>query len=169
MVEHLDYFLTVDHLLHKTVQVSQIFLLLHKVDADPSHGSAYHFHHQPHGYYSHERQWDADIEHTDKHGHNGKDGGYELRHGLCNQLAERISVVGIEAHGLAIGVGIKISDGQPLHFGKHLITDLFQNALGDGDRQAVINQGGYSPHQINTGNGNQSTDQAGKYRHIHGQ
>lgn len=169
MVEYLDDFLTVDHLLHKAVQVRQVLLLLYKVDADPSHGSAYHFHYQPHGQHSQERQRDADIKHTDKHSRDGENGGDELRHGLGDQLAQGVCVIGVEAHGFAMGVGIEIPDGQPLHFGKHLITDLFQNALGNGDCHTVINQGGYGTRQINTGNGDQGVDQAGKYRRIHGQ
>ena len=35
-----------------------------------------------------------------------------LRQRLADQLAQRVGIVGVEAHHFAVGVGIEIADGQ---------------------------------------------------------
>ena len=45
---------------------------------------------------------------------------------LRNHLAKRIRIVGVVAHGVAVGVGVEIFDGQRLHMGKHAVPDIFK-------------------------------------------
>ena len=52
-----------------------------------------------------------------------------MRNTLGNHLSERIGVVGVTAHNVAMRVGVEITDGESLHMCKHLIPDILQNAL----------------------------------------
>ena len=46
---------------------------------------------------------------------------------LC--LPERVGIVGVQAHNIARCILVKIANRQFLHMGKHIIPNLFQNAL----------------------------------------
>ncbi len=90
----------------------------------------------------------TDIQHTDKYRHDSKYRRQKLGHGLCDHLAESIGVVGVETHNIAMCACIKLTYGQPLHFFKHIITNLFKRPLGYGNHDPVIEQGGKDPDQM---------------------
>ena len=56
----------------------------------------------------------------------------ELRQTLADHLAQGVGdIVGVDRHDIAVGVGVKVFDGQRLHMGEHFVTQVFQRALGD--------------------------------------
>ena len=84
-------------------------------------------------------------------------------------MPQGIHVVGVDAHHIAVGVGVKIPDGQGLHVSEQIVADLLLHALGDGDHQAVVGQGAQGAHHIEAGHQEQSVEQAGEHRVFHGQ
>ncbi len=46
-----------------------------------------------------------------------------------DHLAQRVDIVGIIAHDIAMIVGIEIADGKVLHAVEHLLAHFFQRAL----------------------------------------
>ena len=86
VTENLDNLLTVNHFFDVAVQISQGFLLRHKVAAAFLHNNAGKLHNEEKYHKHHDCQPDADVQHADEHSGNGKGGRNELRHGLGNHL-----------------------------------------------------------------------------------
>ena len=82
-------------------------------------------------------------------------------------MPQGIHVVGVDAHHIAVGVGVKIPDGQGLHVSEQIVADLLLHALGDGDHQAVVGQGAQGAHHIEAGHRKQGVEQAGEDRIVH--
>ena len=68
------------------------------------------------------------------------------------------------AHQIAVGMGVEIADGQPLHAREHFIADLFQDALRDRHHHPVIQEGGGDAHQIDQRHLQKRTRQPGEHR-----
>ena len=47
----------------------------------------------------------------------------------CGMLSERIYIVGVMAHDVAVSVAVKVAYREPLHLLEHLIAYGFLNAL----------------------------------------
>ncbi len=138
VTEDLDNLLTVNHFLNVAVQIGKGFLLCHKVAAAFLHNNFGKLHNEEKHYQHHYCQPDTDVQHAEEHRGYGKGGRNKLCHGLGNHLTKGIRIVGVKTHDVTVGVGVKITDGQFLHFFKHLITDGFQSALGCGYHLSVI-------------------------------
>ena len=164
MAENLNDLLPVYHFLHITVDIGKGFLLHQKEAADFSGDHPDDLQDQKHDQHGNQRQIKADIEHTYQYRHDGKDRGNELRHGLCDHLAKGIGVVGIKAHNIAVGAGIKGADGKPLHFFKHFVPNLFQRSLRDGYHDTVIKKRGKNTDQIDCADHDQHFQKRCEYR-----
>ena len=51
--------------------------------------------------------------------------GEHLRNTLCKHLTQRVRIVGIMAHNIAMCMRIKITDRQCLHMFEHLVSNTF--------------------------------------------
>ena len=164
MAENLNDLLPVYHFLHITVDIRKRFLLHQKETADLFSDHPDDLQDQKHDQHGNQCQIKADIEHTNQYRHDGKDRGNELRHGLCDHLAKGIGVVGIKAHNIAVGAGIKGADGKPLHFFKHFVPNLFQRSLCNGYHDTVIKKRGKNTDQIDCADHDQHLQKLCEYR-----
>ena len=140
MAEHLDDLLAVHHLLNVAVDLAQLLLLPEEVFAgvpgqilrDQQH-NADHCQRQ-------QRQRDTEVNHRCQHADQRDDRVDQLGQALADHLAQGVDVVGVDRHDVAVGVGIKIFDGQRLHVGEHLVTQILQRALCDAGHQTVLHK-----------------------------
>lgn len=59
---------------------------------------------------------------------------------LGNRLPERIGIVGVNAHNIAVTMGVEIADRQRLHPGEQPVADLLENPLGNRHHDAIISE-----------------------------
>ena len=136
--EDLDDLLPLDHLLNITVDNPQIPLLGGEIaPGTPAYGHDHH-HHEPHGEHAHQKQRRTEIEHHRHHTDEGQTAGDEADHAVVEDLGNGLDVVGIAAHELTVGVGVKIAQRQALHLGKEVLPDGVGRPLGDMDHDAGI-------------------------------
>ena len=65
-------------------------------------------------------------------------------------LAQGVDIIGITAHELAVGMGVKIFDGQVLHAVKKVSPHSVEGSVGDDDHHPVIGIGTGRAGQIDT-------------------
>ena len=162
MGEHLDDFLAFHHLFDVAVHLAQVTLLLDEVFAGllgDLLGAEQHQSHHDHG---DDGQLPAQHAHADEHGHDGDGAGNQLRDALADHLAQGVHVVGVHRHDVAVGVLVKILDGQALHMGEQLHTQVAQGALGHVDHDAGVEPCGQNAHHIDAAHPEQGTGQRGK-------
>ena len=129
MAEHLDDLLPVHHLLHVALGAGNGLLRLKEVacgaaaDALGDEGHGHDAQHQ------HQRQPDAEIQHDGKHRQHDGGGLDERGNGLRDELAERVDIIGVIAHDIAVLVRVEELDGQILHPAENLLTELVKEAL----------------------------------------
>ena len=129
MVEDLDDLLAVDRFLHECVHVADGDLLLDEVTSGAGNDLAHH-HEQDHGEGEHENgDGHRQPQHRHERGDCGHRGREHLRERLANGLAQRVGVVGVAAHNVAVFVGVEVADRQGLLVGEHVVADLLQRAL----------------------------------------
>ena len=133
MVEDLDDLLPVDGFLHECVHVADFDLLLDEVAPGTGDDLA-HYHEQQCGEDQHE---DGDRHGEPQHRYERCDGGDRGREHLLERLADgltqRVRIVRVAAHDVAVFVGVEITDRQALLMGEHVVADLLEHALLDGD------------------------------------
>ena len=164
MAEDLDHLLAVDHLLDIAVQGAQGALLAEEVAAaaarqEPGHQQGEEDAHQHH--HSQQGVGEQHAQEGDQNGHGGVD---DLGDALGEHLAQGIHVVGVDAHHVAVGVGVKVLDGQGLHVAEQVVPDGFLNALGDHDHVPVVGVRTQGAHQEQAAHHHQGPHQAGEVR-----
>ena len=138
MVEDLDDLLAVDGFLDEGVHVADPHLLLDEVAAGAGDDwratttnriaantstKIGERHRQP--------------QHGDQCGQCGDRGREHLREGLADGLAQGVGVVGVAAHDVAVLVGVEVADRQRLLVCEHVVADLLEGALLDGDDEPL--------------------------------
>ena len=125
MAENFDHLLAVEHLLNVAVHGSHRGLLTGEaLNAFPGDDQGDHSVDEGHGHHAH-GQGPAVVDHDHKGGDSGDQAGDELSQGVADKLAQSVCVVGIMTHNVAVGVGVKIGDGQALHVVEHVIPNVF--------------------------------------------
>ena len=164
MTENFDNFLPVDHFFDITIHIAQCFLLFDEVlptvagnEFEYLHDEEYH-----NGYQN--GQIYAGVKHCADNCHNGNDGRKHLRYAHGKHLTQGICIVGVTAHDIPMGMGIKIPDRQPLHVGEHLVTDFLQNPLGDGNHGTVVKECCQNTNEVNGSHGQHRLEQSRKIR-----
>ena len=109
VVEDLDDLLTLDHFLDIAVDLAQILLLGHEVPAGALANGHDDHQHQPQGEHRHQEEDRAEIQHHGHHAHKGQHPGDQGDHAVLQNLGEGVDVVGVAAHQLAVGVGVKVA------------------------------------------------------------
>ena len=155
MVEDLDDLLALDHLLNIAVDVAQVPLLGHEVPAAaPAHGHDDQ-EHQAQREHGHQKQQRAEIEHHSHHAHKGQAVGDQIHQAVVEDLVDRLDIVGIPAHQLAVGMGVKVAEGKTLHFGEQVLPDGVGGLLGDVDHNAGIGEAEQGSADIDAGHDRQ--------------
>ena len=141
VAEHLDDLLPLHHLLDVGVDLAQAALLLDEIC--PGHAAQLGRRRQHDGHHAQGQDGQRDIQarHADKGEHNGDRGVDQLRYALADELPEGVHIVGIDRHDIPMGRGVKIFDGQGLHFGEKLYPDFLQRPLADNRHDPVISIG----------------------------
>ena len=138
MAEDLDDLLSVHHLLDVAVELAEVALLLDVILGGELGELPRYVEHE----HSREQADDGENGTQDHHGYKGGDHGDGrvdgLRYGLAHQLAQRVDVVGVDAHDVAVGVGVKILYGQRLHVREQVVAQGAHGALAHVDHQAVV-------------------------------
>ena len=69
------------------------------------------------------------------------DAGAHLRQALADELTQRIGIVRVDRHDVAVRVRVKVADGKALHVSEEFHTDVAHRSLRDGDHDAVVRPG----------------------------
>ena len=72
-----------------------------------------------------------------------------MRHALGYELAQRVDVVGVIAHYVAVRVRVEISDRQGLHFVEHILADVFEEALRDDGHKTGVDERAQYARDVN--------------------
>ena len=67
----------------------------------------------------------------------GYAGDYQLRDALVQKLADRVNIVCIVTHKLAVRMRVKIAYGKALHFVKHILAQVAKHRCGAFEHQIV--------------------------------
>ena len=148
MAEGLDHLLALGHLLHEAVEPANGLLLAQKVPGGPAAVPLDKGQNQHQGHKYHQGQRDAVIEHEHDGDDQGDEGGDDLGDRLGQKLTHGVHIVGVQAHQIAVGIGVKKAQGETLHLFKHLIPQLAQSALGDVHHNPVVGEGGQRADEI---------------------
>ena len=163
VVEHLDDLLAIDHFFDIAVQAGQGGLLLDKEGAALCAQLAGHFQHGEGAQHHHQRKPHAAIEHGDEHHQQRNGRGEHIGQRLADQLAQRVGIVGVEAHHFAVGVGIEIADGQQLHVRKHLVAHILEDAVRYDRHNAALQEHRHHGQQVQPGHLEDGGQQARVY------
>ena len=159
MVEDLDDLLTVDGFLDEGVHIADPHLLLDEVAAGAGDDGA-HDYEQDRGEHEHEeRDRHRQPQHGDQCGQCGDRGREHLREGLADGLAQGVGVVGVAAHDVAVLVGVEVADRQRLLVCEHVVADLLQGALFDGDDEPLPQPAAESAGRVEAGHQRQGAQQ----------
>ena len=162
--EHLDDLLAFHHFFDVAVQLAQIPLLLDEVFAGLLGDLFGAEHHQRHHQHGDDRQLPAEHAHAEEHRNNGNGAGHQLRDALTEHLAQGIHVVGVHGHDIAMGMLVKILDGQALHVGEQLGAQVAQGALRHVDHDAGVAPRCQNANDVDDAYPQQSRSQRGKIR-----
>ena len=166
MTEDFHDLLTGEHLFHKAVHVSQVGLLrveeLRRPTAQLARGVDHHHRHEE----GEDGKRQTQHDHTGKGEDDGDERGEEVRHG-ADHLAQRVDIVGIDRHGVAVGMGVEILDGQLLHMTEHIDAQALQGALTHVDHQPTVDIGTQGAHHEHGREFHQGVCQRGEIRMLH--
>ena len=148
MVEDLDDLLALDHLLDIAIDFAHGLLLSREILAAPAaHGLHHRQHHR-------QRAKGDEGQYGTEHQHHG-DGAQEVQRAgddageaVVQGLGHCLDVVGVATHQLAVGVGVKVFQGQSLHFVEQVRPDLRDGVLGHMDHNAGISEGADRAHDV---------------------
>ena len=138
VAEHFDNFLSSHSLLDKAVQFTDILLLRDEILARSLCNLHRHKQHQC----DHRKGQDSqrDVEHK----HHGQDADdrdravEELRDTLADHLSERINIVGIHRHDVAVGMRVKIFNRERFHMIEKIFSEPLKCALIDMDHDHLL-------------------------------
>ena len=162
--EHLDDLLAFHHFFDVAVQLAQIPLLLDEVFAGLLGDLFGAEHHQRHHQHGDNRQLPAEHAHAEEHRNNGNGAGHQLRDALTEHLAQGIHIVGVHGHDIAMGMLVKIFDGQALHVGEQLGAQVAQGALRHIDHDAGVAPRCQNANDVDDAHPQQSCSQRGEIR-----
>ena len=142
VAEHLDHTLAGDHFLHIAVDRAQGFLLADEEIGGLSRNGLGQKQQQGYGDQRGGGEDGGGDEHGDHHRDNGHNGGNTLGNGLRDHLPQGVDIVGVAAHQVACGVGVKVADGQGLHMGKQRVPDGLLRTLPYPDHKQAVQEVG---------------------------
>ena len=141
VAEDLDDLLASHHLLDVTLRFADDLLLLDKVAGAAASDEFGDHRHDGDAGQDDEHQPQAIREHDNEQCDCRNAGIEHLRDAHGDELAQRVGIVGVYGHDVAVGMRIKIADRQRLHFGEHVVTDMAQKSLRDDRHRLVVEDG----------------------------
>ena len=169
MAEDLDHLLAIDHLLDIAVQAAQALLLAHEVAPAAPRQHPGHGQHARNAENHNAGEKDVRGQHAAKSHQDCHSGVDHLGNALGEHLAQGVHVIGVNAHHVAVGMGVEVFDGQRLHVSEELIPNLLLHTLGDRDHQPVIGQSAQRAGEIQAPHHDQNPQQPGVIRRAHRQ
>ena len=164
VAEDFDHLLAVDHLLDIAVQGAQGALLAEEVAAAAARQETGHHQGEADAHQHHHGQQGVGEQHPQEGDQDGHAGVDDLGDALGEHLAQGVHVVGVDAHHVAVGVGVEILDGQGLHMAEQVVPDGLLHALGHHDHVPVIGVRAQGAHQEQAAHHHQGPHQAGEVR-----
>ena len=162
VAEDLDDLLAAHHLFHEALGLGDGDLLLQevlgRVAADIAGGEEHHDDAAQH----HQSQPDAVVDHDAENAQQGDARDHQLGQALADELAQGVDIIGVEAHDIAVAVGVEVADGQVLHMVEHLFAQLGQGALGDDGHQLVEGGAGRQADDVQGDQDGQQTEDGGR-------
>ena len=138
MAEYLNDLLPRHHLFNESIDTGQALLLSTEIgSAALAQLRSNHHHHHRHQY-RYQCQWHTHHHHRGKRHGNGDDRVEHLGYGGTDHLTQRVHVIGIDRHHLAMRVLVEITDGQTLHPFEDSLAQTQHRSLRDIDHQAVV-------------------------------
>ena len=131
MVENLDHLLPVHRLLHVAFQFRNRALQADKELRRAAAQLGGNQHHQHHARHYNQRQPDAVVQHDEEDRDHNRPRADQRRERLPHQLAERVDIVGVVTHNVAVLVRVEIADRQILHPVEHGLSHFVEEALRD--------------------------------------
>ena len=131
MVENLDHLLPVHGFLNVALFGGERFLLADKEFCRSAAQFAGHQKHDNDAGNDNERQPNAIPKHDEEDADNNGDAPDERWQRLPDKLAERIDIVGIVAHDIAVLMRIEIANGKILHAVEHSLAHFGKETLRD--------------------------------------
>ena len=160
VAEYLDHLLSIQHLFNKSVYRPQILLLFDIIfSGQPGEVLGYQ-QHDCGGEQRNHRQRRTEHDHSHQSCRHGNAGVDDLGNALTDKLPQSVHIIGIHGHDVAVGMGIKVFDGQGLHFGKQVVPEVAQSPLAYIDHDAVIAKGSHNAHRHNANQTNQFSAQS---------
>ena len=96
----------------------------------------------------HQRQPEAEIEHDGEHDQHDRARLDKGGNGLGDELAQRVDVVGVKAHDIAVLVSVEVADGEILHPAEHLLAELVEKALRHVGHELLLHKDGEDGENI---------------------
>ncbi len=166
VVKDLDDFLALDHFLDIAVDLPQGLLLVGEV---PPGAGADGFHHQQHhrqgGEGDQGQRGTEDQHHGDGAGEVQRTGD-QASEAVVQGLGDGFNVVGVAAHQLAVGVGVKEFQGQVLHVPEEVRPDFCHGGLGNVDHDTAVAEGAHRAQYVHHSHDGQHP---GKAREVAGE
>ena len=148
MVEDLDDLLPLDHLLDVAVDLSQSALLGGEIPPAAAADNPDHQQHHPQHGEGDQRQHRAEDQHHEDGARKVQRAGDHAAKAVVQCLGDGLDVIGVAAHQLAVGMGVKVFQRQLLHPLKQVRPDLRHAGLGDVHHDPGIAEGADRPHNI---------------------
>ena len=154
--------------LNEAVDGAEVFLLRHKVAAgEGAELLGGEEDHQDHAD-GDGREGQAQHQHGDKDADHVDGAVEQLGQALADHLAEGVDVVGVDGHDVAVGMGVKVADGQLFHVGEQILPQVPQGALGDVDHHAGLDEAGDHAAGVEQGHAGDGVHEAGEIRRLPG-
>ena len=144
---HFHDLLAGDHLLDESVHPAQVPLPLHEIFPGQLPEARRHLVHQESHQGRHDGQRDAHDDHAHKGGRDGHERPEQARNGVPDHLPERVHIVRIDGHDVAMRMIVKILQGKRLHVREQVLPDLEHGALPHMDHDERLGIAGDDAHE----------------------
>ena len=148
MIEYLDYFLTIHHFLNVSVHDTKILLLGAEVPGGFSADLCGSKHHNADHQYCEYRQRNIQRDHADESDYQRNAGVHHLRNTLADKLTQRINIVCVDRHDIAVCVLVKVLYWQGFHVREDVVSQIAHGALGDVDHKPVVGKRSRNTHNV---------------------
>ena len=159
MSKHLNNLLPIDNFFDKAFNFCRGILLRNKAFCGFSSNSFDHYKHDRSTGIHHEREPNRKVEHRYRQYDQRERSIEDLHHALRQELTDRVNIIGIVRHNIAVLVLIEISDGQRLHLCKHILPQGVQRRLPQLWHDKRVDQRTQDTQTIHAGHGNDQRNQ----------
>ena len=140
VAEHLDDLLSGQHLFDIALGGADGVLLFDEILRALAADELGHKQHKRDAEQHDQGHVNARFEHRDHKRDDRDRREHRLRYALRYELAQRVDVVGVVAHDVAVRICVEIADRQLLHVVEHILADMFEEALRDDCHHAVVGE-----------------------------